>query len=230
MKNTIRLLTAEVLLVLALTVSGEAVTVEDAVVEKIASQHELDTASYELEILSNQLDSREIDYDQLSLKTLTQTEPLGLFTVLATISKDGELIEPGQVRLRIRKYAEVLVASDRIRRHELLSEEKLVLSRMEVTSLREQPVQSLGTLGNHRAKRNIRKGQILTTMAIEPVPDIEVGREVTIIAAKDLLTITAPGQALESGSIGDYVKVKNKATGKLLKARVVDGRSVALEL
>lgn len=230
MKLLPRIIIAELVLALALVTSGDATTVERTVRDWLMDTYDLDTASSRIEVLADPFASEEIDAGQIDVTALTQTKPIGLFTVLVTVNENGELKERGQVRLRIRKYAEVLVASDKIKRHDLLTDENVVLTRTEVTSLREQPVQSLEELDNCRSKRNIRRGQIITTMAVEPVPDIEVGREVTIVVSNDVLTITAPGKALQSGSHGDYVRVKNKATGKILKARVLDENQVAVDL
>ena len=44
-----------------------------------------------------------------------------------------------------------------------------------------------------------------------------------------LCRITATGVALQSGMAGDYVKVKNKGSGKIILARVVDGTAVAVD-
>ena len=224
-----KIVALELLIVLAAACSGRAANTDMAVMNIVRSEYRLDTADYQIEVLSSQLKAEEVDPNLLKITALSQKEPIGLFTLVATIEKDGEIQERGQVRLRIRKFTEVLVATDKIGRHDALSKNNLALTRMEVTSLREQPVQSFGALANQRAKRNLRKGQILTSPAMEPVPDIEVGREVTIIVSNDLLTITAPGKALQTGSAGDYVKVKNKATGKILSAKVVDATSVAVD-
>jgi len=218
------------LLVLFGAVAVSAVSPDQAVVDRILEQYELDPLAYEVELLSNRLQSEDVDPSQLTVKALTEKEPLGLFTVLATIEDEDGRIDRGQVRMRVRKFDTVLVTSDRISRHDQFSETNIITERMEVTSLREQPVRSLEALTNCRARRNIGKGQILTMKAIEPVPDIDVGREVTIIVANQTLTITAPGKALQAGCEGDYVKVKNTATGKLLNARVQDASTVVVDL
>jgi flagella basal body P-ring formation protein FlgA len=229
MKWIVKIFALELLIALTAAVAGHATNADLAVMNMVRSEYRLDTADYEIEVLSSQLKAEDVDADQLKVQALSQKEPVGLFTLLAWIEKDGEIVERGQVRLRIKKFSEVLVATDRIGRHDALSKDNLALARMEVTSLREQPVRSFDDLADQRAKRNLRKGQILTSPAIEPVPDIEVGREVTIVVSNDLLTITAPGKALQTGSTGDYVKVRNTATGKVLSAKVVDATSVAVD-
>ena len=44
-----------------------------------------------------------------------------------------------------------------------------------------------------------------------------------------LCRITSAGVSLQSGMAGDYVKVKNKGSGKIILARVVDGAAVAVD-
>lgn len=204
--------------------------VEETIVTKIVSEYGLDSGHYEIEVLANRLNVTSVTTDELSFRPISNKEPLGLFTVLASVTRDGKTISKGQVRVKIHKFEEVYVATDKFSRHDLVKENKLVLKRMEVTSLLQQPVRELGEPDTFRARLLIRKDQILTTNLIEPVPDIEVGHEVTIILNNHLLRITAPGRTLESGSTGDSIRVKNKATGKIVIARVIDQNSVAVDI
>jgi flagella basal body P-ring formation protein FlgA len=206
--------------------SAVAVEINQAVTDLVRERYRLDSSQVEIEIVANQLRTRMVNLADLSIRSLTQTEPLGPFTVMAEITHDGVLIERGQVHMRISKFADVLVASDKVNRHELLTEQKFELKRTDVTSLREQPVISTAEIGGMRAKRNLRTGNILTKGAIEPIPDIDVGGEVTIVYTDSWGTITAPGEVLETGLIGARVRVKNLASGKIILATVVSGKSV----
>jgi flagella basal body P-ring formation protein FlgA len=202
---------------------------DEAVVEKIFHLYQLDKSSYEVEVLSNPLKSAEVSADEIVIRPLSQKEPLGLFTVIAKVVQNGKAVEEGQVRLRIKKYADVLVTTDRIKRHEDLIADKLVVKRMDVTNLVERPLVSLDELAGHRAKRNISKGKILTAGAVEPIPDVERGHEVIIVYTNGLCRVTAEGITLQSGMAGDYVKVKNKSSGKIIIARVIDETAVAVD-
>ena len=222
-KSWIRLLIGALVF---LAQSAFAVDTDEALLQQFREQFQLDAETYEIGILSNRLKTRMVNPVDLSLRPLTQQEPLGLFSLLVEIARDGTVIERGQVRLRIKKFADVLVATDKIGHHQLVSEQQFELKRTDVTSLREQPVVSFAELTGYRAKRNLRMGSILTTGAIEPVPDIDVGGEVTIVFSGDWGTITVPGQVMETGRIGDRVRVRNCASGKILLATVISGKSV----
>ena len=218
-----------VVFTLAFAAPACAATCDQAIVDKMMAMYSLDTGSYKIEILSNRLKSVVVSADNIAIRPLTTKEPLGLFTVMVKVLEGGEIIESGQVRMKIKQFADVLVLSDKIGSREKLPEDRLTIRRMDITSLHEKPLRSMEQIDGYRAKRNLRRGTILTTSAIEPIPDIEAGRELSIVYIDGLCRITAAGVALQSGMAGDYVKVKNKGSGKIILARVVDGTAVAVD-
>ena len=215
--------------VVALAATVPAVPCDQAIVEKMTAMYNLDTTTYEIEILSNPLRTAVVNADNIAIRPLTQKDPLGLFTVIVKVTEAGDVVESGQVRMKIRQFADVVVLSDKIKSRESLSEDKLTVRRMDITTLHEKPLESMVNLDDYRAKRNLKKGTILTTAAIELTPDIEPGREVSIVYVDGLCRITTVGVALQSGLAGEYVKVKNKASGKIIVARVVDETVVAVD-
>lgn len=216
-------------LIVALGPALRAMDTEEAIKERILETYSLDSEHTTIEISSNRLSTRILDPADLSLRAFSQREPSGPFTVYATIEHDGEMIDKGEVRLRVSHFKDVLVALDKIKRHDLLTGEAFELQTADVTSLREQAITDPEQIVNCRSKRNLRKGQILTTGAVEPVPDIEVGDEVTISYDDGVCSVSAPGQVLQTGWVGESVRVKNKASGKIVQARVVDDRTVEID-
>ncbi|UCC43445.1 MAG: flagellar basal body P-ring formation protein FlgA [Candidatus Zixiibacteriota bacterium] len=210
--------------------SGYAATVNELVVGYLMEEYDLDPSQYQIEVLNDPVLPDITEQRSLRLRLLTHGEPLGRLTLLGEMEENGNLIGRAQIRVRVSKYSSVLVSKGRIRRNQLLNAEDFELKRMDVTSLREQPICSIDRVEGLRSKRNLRRGTILTSGAVEPVPDIEVGREVTIIFDDGMCCITVPGRPLQSGCIGDLVKVKNKSSGKIVTARVVDGSTVAVQL
>ncbi len=218
-----------VVLTLALAASASAANRDQAIIDKMRAVYNLDTNTYKIEILSNRLRTNELNAANVAIHPLTTKDPLGLLSVIVNVLEGDKVIESGQVRMKIRQFADVLVVSDRITSREPLSEDKLSIRRMDVTSLHEKPLLSIGEAEGYRAKRNLRRGTILTTASVEPIPDIEAGRELSIVYVDGLCRITACGVALQSGVAGDYVKVKNKGSGKIILARVVDAAAVAVD-
>ena len=220
----------EVLLVLVLGVNtAETAPLADIVRHRVVARYDLDTSRYTVEITRSSLKTESARPEEVRVRPLTQGKPSGPMVVVVELHRDGRLIERGQVRLMVRRFDDVLVTTRRIGRHERLTADMFEKRRMETTSLREQPVTALDSLSRYRSSRNLPTGKVLTTSAIEPVPDIEVGREVSIVYDNGLFTITVPGRVLQDGIGGEYVRVKNLASGKIVMARVVDARAVAVD-
>jgi len=161
---------------------------------------------------------------------LTPNEPIGLYSVLVKIYKDNKLIETSQIRTRIRKFANVVTSIDKISRNDEITNEMIDVKRMEVTTLREKAITNTENILGFRAERNIRKGQIITTGSVETFPDVERGEEVAIVYIEGAFKVSTVGKVLQEGRAGDYIKVKNKSSGKIVIARVVDGHSVAIDM
>lgn len=224
-----KILALIILILLTAPVLAVEETCDQLIVDEVMMMFGLDSECYLVEVLSNHLNTQNLEGCELSLRPLTQKEPVGLFSVLATVTKGENEVATGQIRLRIKKYATVVVANDRITRGDPLDEDRLTIEKMEVTNLIEQPLTSYEGLDRFRARRNLKKGTIVTTGALEAIPDIERGRETLIVYNDGLCKVTAPGLALQSGLSGEYIKVKNKATNKIIVARIVDDNSVAVD-
>lgn len=201
---------------------------KDDVREWVVDTYQLDPQWYELEVLEGRLDYIERDYSIAVDKALTQKDPIGLFSVLATVQYPDGNTESVQVRLRVRKFADVVISKDRLGRFDLLSADKFTVDRQDITNLREQPLTSVDNVAGMRAARNIRRGDILTTGSIEPIPDIEAGNDVTIVYQEGPCTITALGKALERGYRGETVRVRNTSSGKIITAEIIDNSSVSV--
>lgn len=207
----------------------EAVDTEDFIRDWVSTTYELNPERTTIEIVHNSLKTRHLNPDDVEVKPLSQREPRGPFTMMVTIQDGDQRVERGQVRLRVNHYAEVLVAKGDIDRHDPVTANQFDKQMMDITSLREQPVTTVESLAGNRTTTNVRQGTILTVAAIEPVPDIEVGREVTIVYENNACVITAPGKALQTGWSGDRIRVRNLASGKTIAATVIDGKSVGVE-
>lgn len=58
---------------------------------------------------------------------------------------------------------------------------------------------------------------------------IQKNQKVNILYLNKSIKIQLIGTALESGKVGDYIKVRNISTGKELKGKVIDSQTVLIE-
>lgn len=209
---------------------GLGASLYDVVVDKLIVRYGLDTAASTVEVLKGQLPDQAVEPSHVSIQPLFQREPAGLVSLVAIVTGTDGSIHRGQFNLRVRRFSEVAVMTSALKLHDEITTDKLEIKRMDVTSLREQPITSLDAIHGSRTKRNLAAGQILTVEATETAPDIEVGREVTITFEEKSFTITTRGLAMQTGRRGEKIRVKNLASGKTVFARVTGEREVHVEL
>lgn len=200
----------------------------EVLINKVFTTFGLDKSEYSVEVISAGLLTNEFTENEIELKSLYNTPPLGRFAIVATITKDNVVVESRQVRLFIHKFANVVVANDRISRFTELSEISVSIIRKDISDLREQPVTSMTAIKEHRARRNLIKGAILTTADIESIPAIKLHQAIHLVYVNGLCRVTSQGEALQDGRVGDFIKVKNKSSGKIIVARVVDETAVSV--
>ncbi len=70
------------------------------------------------------------------------------------------------------------------------------------------------------ATRDTAKGEPFTARTTDNVAVVKSGSPVSIVHKKGSLIVTAPGRAMESGSIGDVVKVRNQRTRSIISGIV----------
>ena len=199
-------------------------------VDYLREHFDLASPEYEIEVLSNRLDEVNLSKVEYSVEPLTRRDPLGLFTVAVnTIDSDGRK-RSGQVRFNIHRFQEVLILKDKVKRSTELASEQVEVTRVEVTTIKEQPLISADQLNGKRVARNLRKGAILTTNCLENIPDIESGNEISIVYASENCRIAASGVALQNGMTGEFIRVKNSASGKIIMAKIIDSKEVSVEI
>jgi flagella basal body P-ring formation protein FlgA len=79
-------------------------------------------------------------------------------------------------------------------------------------------------------KKNLNQGEVIFLSFITDVPIMERGKRVTITARNGDLTVKAQGEALESGALGDVVRVRNLSSKAVVTAVIVAGDMVEVTL
>lgn len=59
-----------------------------------------------------------------------------------------------------------------------------------------------------------------------PPPAMQAGATIRILARFGNVSASAPGEATQSGRVGDIIRVRNTTTRRALRGRILDGRSV----
>lgn len=75
----------------------------------------------------------------------------------------------------------------------------------------------------------LRRGQPLRKKTLESAVLVRRGEAVDIVASKEEIVVTVPGEALETGRRNDVIRVRNIGSGKTVRARVTEAGRVAPE-
>jgi flagella basal body P-ring formation protein FlgA len=225
----------KVLLGLAvLLATGEKRTVPESeirdVVEKfIASHFEDTTVDYHIEYRA--LPSKLVNIpQQATLQVAADPEaPIrGNVAIPIEVFANRRVAHTFVISVKVRTFGQVLIATDKIEKHDLAADVAATEERIETTTLAGNVVSHRVDLSGKRAKQIIRKGAVLTESMFERVPVVNQGSKVTLIMKANNVVVKANAIVREDGGSGDVVLVQKEGSGDKLKARVVDGNTVEL--
>lgn len=116
--------------------------------------------------------------------------------------------------------AEVLVAAADLRAGQPIDAAQIALERRDISAAPDalsDPEQVVGM----SSRRAMRSGRILNQRwLVEPIL-VKRGAAVTIAASNVGVVVHVAGVAMKTGRRGEIMEVRNKATGKIIRARVV---------
>ncbi len=153
----------------------------------------------------------------------------GKKNVSADILKDGQ--EQGQVKMSgdLRLFGTVVNTTKRLNRNEIISNEDIATKRQDISMLDADRIQDPKQAVGQKLKLSLPPGAILYAQALDAPPLVKRGERVTIMAKSQAVQITAPGEARNSGALGEMVRVKNLTSRREIQARVLSAGVVETE-
>lgn len=131
------------------------------------------------------------------------------------------------VQVRVTEFIEAIVTTKSIGRGELITSEHLTISRVEKRNINVGNVITTDTIIGGRAIRNIHRG---FQIRANDVCLVCKGDNVSIVAQSSNMMIKTSGTAIESGSFGESIKVKNNNSDRIVKGTIGELRQVYVNL
>jgi len=222
---------ALVLLVLAILLPTQAFSgeIEEAartfIVGRISLPH--DSASVTLDLPELAKDLGKVASYRFGLytdRTVAGTVP---FKITVTFADGTERTYTATARVRL--FKSVAVAARRLRRHEVVDREDIRVETRDITFMSDAYFETRDAVVGKRTRRMINAGTILAASDVEAIPIIERGSDVMVSVVIGAVTVTSKARALEDGSLGDCIVVRDLTTGKRLKVMVVGRGMVVLD-
>lgn len=126
-----------------------------------------------------------------------------------------------KVKAYVDSFNEVLIASRSVARGEILREGDFERARLNIRSVPARAAVDESDVVGFEAKRSITAGRIIQSEDLKLPNLIQAGKQVTLKYEKGRLVATVLVVALESGAAGDYIRVRNEDSKKVITAKVV---------
>lgn len=122
------------------------------------------------------------------------------------------------LKATIKIYNQVVVSAQPVPRNTILQAEHLTVIERPATETRRGHYSDISALVGSRTQFNLRFQQVIAPHQIKPMVAIERGDRITILAKSSQISVKANGIALDSGQIGERIRVKNMGSNKVIRA------------
>lgn len=124
-------------------------------------------------------------------------------------------------------YIQALYASQSIERGSPVTSSNTQLAELEVGRNTREFLSHPAQLNGQQAKRRIRAKQLLSPSLLTNARTISRGERVRIVANHEGINASTVGEALEHGSVGDIIRVRNLSSEKTIDAQVIEAGTVS---
>lgn len=127
--------------------------------------------------------------------------------------------------VRARVSALVAVTAAPVAANRELTDADVTLERRDVTTIRD-PIGMLDEAIGQSSRRSLRAGEVLRASQLVAPIAVKRGDPVIMTARQDGIEVSMAGEALDAGARGAVVRVKNSASGQVVRMRVVGAGAV----
>ncbi|HTW29391.1 MAG TPA: flagellar basal body P-ring formation chaperone FlgA [Acetobacteraceae bacterium] len=145
----------------------------------------------------------------------------GRFTALLSIVSNDMPPVQSRVSGRVEEMVELPVASRRLLPGDVIGPEDLQMQRIRRPHLAGPPVRQPADAVGMAVRHPVMAGEPLLAANLVRPPLIRRGAEVLLTLDEPGLTLTGQGQALDSGALGERIRVLNPVSRAVLEAQVV---------
>lgn len=134
------------------------------------------------------------------------------------------------VPARIERHVEILVLERPIARQQVIRPEDVRLERQAVSGLTNGYFTEPEAVVGMASRRRLMPGQVLTSAHVTQQRIVKRGQEVTLFSARPGLVVRMKGVALEDGSEGARIRVRNSSSKRVVEGYVEPSGAVRVAL
>lgn len=125
------------------------------------------------------------------------------------------------VPVTVAVMSQVVVAKSELTRGATVTRDDVKLEKRDIARLHRGYLRTLEDAIGKTVRYSVRPDQVVTPSRLDSPLAVKRNGRVIILAANDTVQVRMAGTALENGSIGERIRVKNRSSKRELEARVV---------
>jgi flagella basal body P-ring formation protein FlgA len=142
---------------------------------------------------------------------------------------DDRVVKTAWVAADVARFGDVAVPTRAVARGEVLSAADVTVDRQDLSQLPRNLVTTADDLVGTMARSSLLPWAPVRTEQVGRPSLVHRGDAVVIVAQRNGLRVTTPGEVKQDAGVGERVAVINRSSGKALIGRVVDRDTVAVE-
>lgn len=186
------------------------------------------------------VDDLQINFDPKDKSYLNLAEPAFHFDIqprrcrdLGSVSWDvtiscGEKTQKLTMIADARCWQKQMVMARAAAYHQVLQTGDITQRRTLVDTIPTDPLLTENQIIGQQAARDLRPGMVLTTRLVEPLPLAKLGQFVSVTLNQGGIHIRTTARAMESGSYGQTIKLKNEATSDIFEATLTGPQEASI--
>ena len=131
------------------------------------------------------------------------------------------------ISVKFMLFKNVFISKNDLEKKKIIDVGNLELVLKDVSSVKGKLIESIEEISGTRAKRYVRKGEVLTFEMIEPTPVIFPGDKIIASTVVGNVIVTTEAFSRQEGKKGDVIKIRTK-DNKQYKAEVLDDSRVLI--
>jgi flagella basal body P-ring formation protein FlgA len=135
---------------------------------------------------------------------------------------DGTAYKNFSVPTMVQEFREIPVAKKPLSRGTMITESDVQMARFNIEALPIDALQGTRDVVGQEIKNEIQAGEVFRAKKIAPPTAITAGSPVTMKFQGEFFEATASGVAIESGGIGQEIKVRNDASKKIVSGQIIE--------
>lgn len=175
-------------------------------------------------------DALQITFDPQDERVLNLAEPLFQFSItpervrdLGQVSWDVKFISGSNskkvnITATARAWQDEVVVAKSLAYQQVIRDSDVVDRRTLVDRLPDEILMTRAQVVGQQAGRDLKPGVVVTGRMVEPVPLAKAGDLVTVTATRGSVSVRTVARALEGGSFGQSIKVRNDTTRETFDA------------